>query len=137
MTVDHSKLRELALAATPGSWKFETPECLYESIWAEAGHDDELYDIPRNSADSEYIAAASPSTVLELLDECERLRSLAADIPDLLADAHTQLVAMTAARDEACLIADHLANYIANDNPYASKLERIDRIAELRKVGEP
>lgn len=42
-----------------------------------------------------------------------------------------------AAKDEACDIADHLADYIANDNPYANKLARIERIAELRKVGAP
>lgn len=50
MTTDYTKLRQLALAATPGPWHTGT------------------------GADAAYISAANPQTMLVLLDEIERLR---------------------------------------------------------------
>ena len=49
--------------------------------------------------------------------------------------AGSQLSACRSALAEACNIGDALANYIANNNPYADKLGRVKRIAELRKAG--
>jgi hypothetical protein len=89
-----------------------------------------------SASNAAYIAAASPSVVLGLLD---RLATLERDHTDLLAchaRDHEQLAAVKAALAEACEIADALANYIANNNPYAQKLERIDRITELKKAGQ-
>jgi chromosome segregation ATPase len=46
------------------------------------------------------------------------------------------LAAALKAKEEACDIADRLADLIANNNPYADKLARIARITELRSVGK-
>jgi hypothetical protein len=79
MTVEHSKLRALAEAATPGPWRvyvdgpFDAIEIdsAVRSICSLVTWE---HRPDERAADAAYIAAASPSTVLELLDENERLR---------------------------------------------------------------
>jgi hypothetical protein len=114
--IDHDKLRELALKATPGPW-----HQVDAMVASEPGADFDICDCALGSEpedkeewdsalrDARYIAAASPDVVLALLD---------------------QLAAMTAARDEACDIADGLYNCDGGD------LAPFDRIAALRKVGK-
>lgn len=95
-TADHAELARLAEAATPGPWKGRQPPysegstyieaelpCINGlSAWfsvalvpapsaEEAGYSDDAIDSGSNAA---FIAAASPSTVLELLSEIAALR---------------------------------------------------------------
>ncbi len=80
MTVDTTKLRELAQKATPGEWYVSAPA--EHAVWKDIG--DRRYLIADTSDgftddnNSEYIAAANPSTVLALLDELDRLRTIEA-----------------------------------------------------------
>jgi hypothetical protein len=85
-----------------------------------------------------FIAAASPGTILALLDEIDRLHR-ECDSRSLWQDRQTeweavarhrteQLAAMTAARDTACEIAAPHAELNGDDKD-------VRRIAELRKVG--
>lgn len=80
MTIDTKKLRELANAATPGPW-FVNEDANYGNIWVDSSVTKEgvaLCDggdwIGPCAANAAFIAAANPQTVLELLDEIERLR---------------------------------------------------------------
>jgi hypothetical protein len=81
MTIDTTKLRELAQKATPGPWYISAPG--EQAVW----HDikDRRYLIADTSngftddGNAEFIAAANPATVLALLDELEK-RTLRADI---------------------------------------------------------
>ena len=127
MSIDPKRLRELAEAATKGPWKAgcgkgsasvsaRDAQCaIYINVNREGidGYIQETVD--RWHADARYIAAANPTTVLALLDE---------------------LAAMTAARDEACDIADRELNAYDNMGDYdAARIAEL-RIAELRKVGQ-
>ena len=159
MTIDTKRLRELAEAATPGPWRegsVETynvfvecrdPECLgTERVLLKMNtHFD-------HRTDAAFIAAANPQTVLALIDETERLRHLDQGFKELGiydrysvlgpgAYAHTlkrnqeleqQLAAMTAARDEACDIAQQSTYAIHFED---ERRNRHARIASLRKVG--
>ena len=90
MTIDTTKLRELAQNATPGHWtQWEgrgwvhagTPKANAEGYMAgtfgqicrtDCGDFSDAQEIKN----AEYIAAASPATVLALLDELDRLRKV-------------------------------------------------------------
>ena len=136
---DHSKLRSLAEAALPGEWLYSETRGVVDT--SQRAKDGTLYDgvswqpeqcDAKTHAQGRYIAAASPSTVIGLLDENERLRT---DV-DLLQRARLvdagKLAAMTAARDEACDLADE----INGDPASCSYVVPVgERIAELRKVG--
>ena len=70
MTTDYTKLRELALAATPGPWRAQQRN-KQEAIYI-VGPDHTppaCHAFYANNAD--YIAAAHPATVLALLDEVD------------------------------------------------------------------
>lgn len=121
MSVDSKRLRELAESATPGQWRWgefskerggvqEHPMNLYAGedritpiIWLEPSS-----GWVTQWANSEWIAAANPQTILALLD---------------------QLAAVTAARDELANIAEGALH------PGKGAVNR-PRIAELRKVGQ-
>lgn len=73
--IDKQALRNLALRATPGPWTME-----HENIWyCESGYTKHLayfcqgddVDDSQDDANTRYVAAADPSTVLALLDELE------------------------------------------------------------------
>lgn len=75
MNIDKQALRNLALRATPGPWAME-----HENIWYyENGYTKHLacffqgddVDDSQDDANTRYVAAADPSTVLALLDELE------------------------------------------------------------------
>lgn len=82
---ERERLRELAMNATPGPWTCRidlTPEDyggeypsgvaeVPEMLAAETGDGDRP-----NIANAEFVAAANPAVVLELLDEVERLREI-------------------------------------------------------------
>lgn len=87
---DYKKLRELAEKATPGPWtQVDTP--WGDGTWVCTGtgdphgqmpvadcemhcHEDEYESEPRVHENAAFIAALSPSTVIQLLNEVERLR---------------------------------------------------------------
>ncbi len=127
-------LRALALAATqPGPWAARRElqgkgRHSYRVIDTNGFWVADFDDAPHDAA---FVAAASPDVVLALLDECERLRrdrdSYAnSGFERQLDDARQQLAAVSAARDEACDIADR----VVEDNEVLH-----DRLEELRKVG--
>ncbi|CAI3803794.1 hypothetical protein GLGCALEP_03457 [Pseudomonas sp. MM221] len=80
MTIDKDKLRALAEAATQGEWKFDGGtvndwrDGEYSMEWMANGEDCEDGTNANWRADGEYIAAASPATILALLAEIERLK---------------------------------------------------------------
>lgn len=84
-------LRELAEAATPGEW---TGVTWLRTIYAESD-DEGLVGRTRDAVlarvgyarDAEYILAAQPKRIRELLDERDRLRQELQDATDFLADA--------------------------------------------------
>ena len=76
MTIDTTKLRELAMKATPGPW-----EQINHIVFTETGDLEWVVANARSGnsiIDAEYIAAANPATVLQLLDEVDRLRTIEA-----------------------------------------------------------
>ncbi len=82
MTIDHQQLRDLASKATPGEWRqgnVEKHHIFVESQDAHwLGHERVLLRMNKHfphEADAAFIAAASPSTVIALLDELEQLRA--------------------------------------------------------------
>lgn len=113
MTLDLNRLRSLALKATPGPWHWgERGEQAFKLYGPKPDYKIVAYSEPFAIAESnrQFIAAASPTTVLALLDRIE---------------------ALTKARDEACDIADEYSN--AEDSLAA--VAAGCRIAELRKAG--
>ncbi|RPH65028.1 MAG: hypothetical protein EHM89_00365 [Acidobacteria bacterium] len=87
---DLSKLRALAEAAMPGEWlysevrgqvdtsQFALDGTLYDGVSWQPEQVDE-----RTHAQGRFIAACSPSTVLALLDEIKRLKSLCREACDI------------------------------------------------------
>lgn len=168
MTVDRKQLRERAQAATPGYWRegavekhnvfveCRDPECLgTERVLLKMNTHFEY------EADTAFIAAANPKTVIELLDYIERLEqsgprnyvhrafhdetvaelTKAAELAaskgvaagKLIAAA--ELEAMTKARDEACDIFEQFVDPARRTAISVREGDALDRIAELRKVG--
>jgi hypothetical protein len=140
---DRQKLRDLAAAATPGPWQ----EGMAGTSNVVHFDGDDITGVasarPHNAA---FIAAASPTTVIALLDDNDQLGEACAkwqdhftDTPGLAAanaeivSLRFQLEAMTAARDEACCWAEE---YLLARNTVVTP-EREARINKLRKVGSP
>lgn len=75
--IDRNELRRLAQAATPGPWKVvkdhELPGVHGGDVILGGSFYD--YSVP-DDEDEAFIAAANPATVIELLDEIERLRAV-------------------------------------------------------------
>lgn len=104
MIIDTKTLRSLAERATQGPWTVQPHE-----HWKSGA---QVYAVRAfafiaecgiGESDAAYIAAASPDVVLALLDEVERLRSLATNFENQRHATAKDLIAMTAARDEALL----------------------------------
>ena len=84
MTIDTQQLRELAQKATPGPWTY-FPYPKYKEHHVSLPIDGSGMTMPlfpdgcqtsRQREDAEFIAAANPATVLALLDEIDRLRTI-------------------------------------------------------------
>lgn len=112
-----SKLRELAMAATPGPWFVSGVRYRMNGAeWQNVGRYDEAlkrdeniaavgYD-PRTHlgyADAQYIAACSPDALLRLLAEYERMRTA---LTDIAAQYENQYVNHLDFRLQAKFIAD-------------------------------
>ena len=83
MTIDTTKLRELAQRAAPGPWGYELDHGSYLRIYSDA--DSGIVDgcgccgSPNcDEANAKFIASANPAAVLALLDEIDRLRAIEA-----------------------------------------------------------
>lgn len=72
---DHRELRSLAEGATPGPWWIETTDAILatHTLMAPIGHVASWGD--KGKATGDFIAAANPVKVIELLDEIAGLRS--------------------------------------------------------------
>lgn len=82
MTSDELKLKELAVAATQGEWRFARGEddgihVVHSHVWGPKTHigGSSSTDV---DADREYIAAANPTAILSLLTRIEALEQDAA-----------------------------------------------------------
>ena len=78
MTVDTTKLRELAKKATPGPWYSKWPEerCAWKDIGPgryPVAYTGDCFD---DAPNAEFIAAANPSAVLALLDKLDGTESM-------------------------------------------------------------
>jgi hypothetical protein len=175
MTIDTANLRTLASAATPGPWAVKLGHATFGDGTQVAYVMEDAPDPCRVVAyevglpEASFIAAASPSVVLALLDEVERLRAdteaaeqrllcvldgtfsvgdgtaqreierlralVAGAAPHVnrqelaISDMSRKLAAVSAARDEACQIAERLAGLECDSTAE-------ERIASLRKVGQ-
>ena len=77
MTIDTTKLRELAQKATPGPWLLWATEWNLYLVQSGREGDGSIVDTAYSRRnDIDYIAAANPATVLALLDEIDRLRTI-------------------------------------------------------------
>ena len=122
--MDEEKLRELASKATPGPWSqdsdgFHCDHMVYSDTPDDNTTISTTWGVAHGvtfgqaQADAAFIAAASPSVVLSLLDRLELLEHDRDDADDSafrrlteIAKLTEQLDAMRSARDEACTIAD-------------------------------
>jgi hypothetical protein len=89
MTIDTTKLRELAQKATPGPW-----EQINHIVFTETGDLEWVVANARSGnsiIDAEYISAANPATVLALLDELERTQGSVAITSAALSAAEREL----------------------------------------------
>jgi hypothetical protein len=93
MTVDRKRLRELAMAATPGEWRWHTG-CSWRRLAAYVNgrnerdgnvilpvtdRHDKHPDLVVSREDQEFIAAANPQTILALLDALDAAEQPAPD----------------------------------------------------------
>ena len=75
--IDTTKLRELAMKATPGPWLLRATEWNLYLVQSGREGDGSIVDTAYSRRnDIDYIAAANPATVLALLDEIDRLRTI-------------------------------------------------------------
>ena len=89
MTIDTTKLRELAQNAAPGPWGYELDHgsCLRIYSDADSGIVDGCGCCGSPNCDevnATFIAAANPASVLALLDEVDRLRTIEAAARNLV-----------------------------------------------------
>ncbi len=169
---DLSKLRQLAAAATSGPWSVWTSNSIHRitsdanSMHRDGGvlsavtTRDGVPDLHGDNRDADlaYIAALSPSVLLQILDELDRLNRVITEEKRLSTarlqgqidigierdKLKGQLAAMRAARDEACEISHGLVciglDLVNGRAPSISTSEmirtRADLIAALRAVGE-
>ena len=76
MTIDTTKLRELAMSATPGPWtatnRSDWSECVAEISDWHVVPTLQQSELSNMDVDAAYISAANPATMLALLDELTR-----------------------------------------------------------------
>ena len=108
MTIDTSKLRELALAATPGPWEaadagsYDNGKTVIDEHFVRRPGDDvaiaaDILDpetCDPSKANAAYIAAANPQAVLDLLDEIERINAVRREAQARVAELTTELQKM-------------------------------------------
>ena len=136
MTIDYQALREAAEKATCGEWSLEygkgrfdgddalihrevagyIPICRIEGAHPESGFDEDFQ--MEQQANAEFIAAASPATVLALLDERERNQQYIKS-----RDQENEDIALTVGRLRVELEAEEKTS--------AARLEALDRTHKM------
>jgi len=95
MTIDTTKLRELAMNATPGPWtatnRSDWSECVAEISDWHVVPTLQQSELSNMDVDAAYISAANPATVLALLDELERTQGSVAITSAALSAAEREL----------------------------------------------
>lgn len=136
MTIDTTKLRELAQKATPGPWKIVSDALHFHSLTSifagkvdhknripaqmivDIGGNDEC---PQLEANTRFIAAANPAVVLAMLDDLQAMR-------EDLTDARNGW-------EQAAQELNEAATCIANQAATIGKLQQIEAAARnLAKV---
>ena len=101
MTTDYTKLRQLALAATPGPWSQGRSATGADCIWLDGRHEPE-YAMGEDASwidcntreNAAFIAASNPQAVLALLDEIEQINSARREAQARVAELTTELQKM-------------------------------------------
>jgi hypothetical protein len=105
MTVDHARLRALAQAATPGPWHApgmgEIHAGNHDEIAQILYHGDDEDGFCGTEADADFIAAANPATVIDLLDQLVTAAQHQDDLRTQLQRAHAQVRGLLSERDHA------------------------------------
>ena len=99
MTIDTTKLRELANKATTGPW-----EQINHIVFTETGDLEWVVANARSGnsiIDAKYIAAANPATVLALLDDLEKTQGSVAIASAALSAAERELKSLRAIESAA------------------------------------
>ena len=77
--IDTTNLRKLAQKATPGPWLLRATEWNLYLVQSGREGDGSIVDTAYSRRnDIDYIAAANPATVLQLIDEIDRLHTIEA-----------------------------------------------------------
>ena len=80
--IDINELRKLCTSATPGPWtatnRSDWSECVAEISDWHVVPTLQQSELSNMDVDAAYISAANPATVLQLLDEIDRLRTIEA-----------------------------------------------------------
>lgn len=87
--IDTTKLRELAQAATPGPWEYRALE--WGNYVTADGQTSVCQGALSRTESMQFIAAANPATVLQLLDELERTQGSVATVSAALSAAEREL----------------------------------------------
>lgn len=148
--IDKQALRNLALRATPGPWTME-----HENIWyCENGYTKHLayfcqgddVDDSQDDANTRYVAAADPATVLALLDEVEAKEEqranwfqMAQKLGEYLDGAEKRITELESRevklRDINDFIADVKEPTLANALSQLAKGVRAADISAIRRAG--
>jgi hypothetical protein len=163
MTIDTTKLRALARAATPGPWTVgeDERECAatLRARPVRAGETDPcgppidvIIPFGRAYSDAAFIAAVHPQAVVELLDDNAQLREACTKWQDHFTETpglaaanaeivvlRSQLAAMTNARNVLAEIAEAatfiIDNHLCDRCRAAIANEHVETIDALRKAG--
>lgn len=135
--IDIYELKALADAATPGPWLAsgpsfgsDKPKYLEEVLVDRAGDEDDTYTVCKaplcgeSSADMGFIAAASPSVVLELIADIERLSAECDGCPMAL------VAELKAENDKLKITAECADNYSAMFEEASEEIESLRKDAE-------
>lgn len=125
---DHSELKKLAEAATPGRWTaYDTHGRRFiEAIGTE---DHVVCATPKKQwlKDSQYIAAANPVAVLALIAEVEGLRKL----PTAWSEVYEQSDELDALRDEKLAWLSECDQLKADNDLQAKEIEALRKAVEF------
>ncbi len=86
-------LKSKALAATPGPWCAQTKD---HAVFTTCGQPDNWMALARKDEDCEFIAAANPAAILELIAELEAVKSERDELKNL----HDAEIALAESRQE-------------------------------------
>lgn len=108
--VEHTELRKLAEAATPGPWECERHDMddgsISFEVWNQSNKHygristfNDEYDNKNSRCNAAFIAVANPETVLALLAERDRLREVLKEIQEIIGKRHSISESLNDAQD--------------------------------------